>query len=334
MIQVDGSMGEGGGQILRTAVALSALFGEPVRVYNIRAKRKNPGLRPQHLNAVRAVAMISGARVEGLRVGSREITFRPGRPRPGKYRVDIGTAGSITLVLQAILPVALEVGDVTLEIRGGTDVPWSPTMDYFRFVFLDLLSRIGASVDLELIERGHYPVGGGRVRVRILGWRERRKIELVKRGRLLAVEGIAHVSNLPEHVLRRMRHSALKELMGFDASIRTETWGRANPRDRGAGISLWARFEKTVIGSDELGEKGVPAEEVGRKAAQKLKREIESRGAVDSHASDMLLPYLALLGGRFTCGELTSHANTEVELLALFGREIKVVGDGVYTFSS
>ena len=324
MIEVDGAHGEGGGQILRTAVALSALYGEPVRVFNIRAKRRNPGLRPQHLNAVRAVALISGARVEGLRVGSREVVFWPGRPRRGRFNIDVGTAGSVTLILQAVLPVALEVGGVELRIRGGTDVPWSPTVDYFRFVFLELLRMHGAEIEVELLERGHYPVGGGMVRVFVGGWAAEKRFELEERGEILSVEGVAHVSNLPEDIARRMKHSALRILMDLMPKIRTEVWGRRNPRDRGAGIALWARTERSVLGSDALGAKGVPAERVGTEAAEKLKAELSGPGAVDAHASDMLLPYLARNGGTVAAGVLTSHAETMVWLLSLFGHEIRV----------
>ena len=164
VVEIDGSMGEGGGQILRYSLSLSALTLKPVRIYNIRAKRSNPGLRPQHLTAVKALATITNAHVEGDRVGSMEIYFEPRRRRPGSYRFDIGTAGSISLVIQAILPTLLFSGGYTrVDITGGTDVSWSPPIDYMRYVFLHNLSLFGARVSIKLIRRGHYPRGGGRV---------------------------------------------------------------------------------------------------------------------------------------------------------------------------
>ncbi len=161
MLEVDGSIGEGGGQILRTAVAVSLILGEPVRVYNIRANRRNPGIRPQHLAAVKIMEKISGGRAEGLSIGSSEIVFHPGDVREGEYSIDIGTAGSVSLVLQTLLPPVLyHKKTLSVRIKGGTDVPWSPTVDYVRYVYLPSLR---APVEVEVRRRGFYPEGGGEV---------------------------------------------------------------------------------------------------------------------------------------------------------------------------
>src|SRR5207245_2600345 len=159
--------GAGGGQIVRMAVALSAITSTPVRVVNVRAKRKTAGLAAQHMTAIQAVARLCDARTAGVEVGSREFIFEPGTLRGGRFSFDVGTAGSITLVLQACLPAAFSVGDTELEIRGGTDAPWSPPLDYFGHVFLGLLRKMGGRADVTVAMRGYYPRGGGIVRVKV-----------------------------------------------------------------------------------------------------------------------------------------------------------------------
>ncbi|MDK2383414.1 MAG: RNA 3'-terminal phosphate cyclase, partial [Candidatus Korarchaeota archaeon] len=168
LIRIDGSYGEGGGSILRYALSLSAVTLKPVEVYNIRAKRKKPGLRPQHLNAVMALAKLTEAHVEGARVGSTRVLFVPKNKRGGSFEVDISTAGSVTLVIQALLPACLTSdSDVRFLIRGGTDVPMAPPIDYMREVFLPNLTMMGAHAEIRLIRRGHYPKGGGLVELRV-----------------------------------------------------------------------------------------------------------------------------------------------------------------------
>lgn len=324
-VVIDGSMGEGGGQILRTTLALSALLGRPVRIVNIRAKRPRPGLQRQHLTSVRAVAEVSGARVEGLRLGSTELTFLPGGLRGGRFRFDIGTAGSITLVLQAVLPVlAYAPGPVELEIRGGTDVPWSPPIDYVRFVLSRLLERMGYRFRVILRRRGHYPRGGGIVVVEVPEPPGRlAAARLDRAGAVKAFEGLSHAVRLPRHVAERQARAA-KELIeskypGVPVSIETEWYepGRDPHLGPGSGIVVWAYTENSVLGGDSLGAKGKPAEKVGGEAAEKLLEDLSTGMALDRHASDMLIPYAALACGESMLGgaRLTMHAWTNIEVV-------------------
>ncbi|ALL00531.1 RNA 3'-terminal-phosphate cyclase [Pyrodictium delaneyi] len=322
---IDGSFGEGGGQILRTTLALSALLGRPVRIVNIRAKRPRPGLQRQHLTSVKAVAEIAGARVEGLRLGSTEITFWPGRLQSGRFRFDIGTAGSITLVLQAVLPILVYApGRVELEVRGGTDVPWSPPIDYVRFVLSRLLERMGYVFRVTLRRRGHYPRGGGIVIVEVPQPPKRLEaVRLSNAGDIKAFEGLSHAVRLPRHVAERQARAA-QELItarypGLPVDIELEWYepGRDPHLGPGSGIVVWAHTGNSILGGDSIGAKGKPAEKVGREAAEKLLEDLSAGKALDRHASDMLIPYAALACGESILGgaKLTMHAWTNVELV-------------------
>jgi len=323
VVEIDGSFGEGGGQILRTSLALSALTGRPVRIFNIRAKRPRPGLQRQHMVSVKAVAELAGARVEGLKLGSTEIVFYPGRIRAGRFRFDIGTAGSITLVLQAILPVmAFAPGPVEVEVRGGTDVPWSPPVDYVRHVLRRLLERMGYRFEVVVRRRGHYPRGGGIVVARVSNPPGRLEaVELDRRGEVRAIEGISHTVRLPAHVAERQARAAERLLsrLGVPVKIEVEYYDpRRDPHlGPGSGIVVWAYTEKSVLGGDALGAKGKPAERVGEEAAAKLLEDLETGMALDRHASDMLLTYAAIACGRSVLGgsRLTSHAETNMYII-------------------
>jgi len=322
---IDGSFGEGGGQILRTTLALSALLGRPVRIVNIRAKRPRPGLQRQHLTSVKAVAEVAGARVDGLQLGSTEITFWPGRLRSGHFRFDIGTAGSITLVLQAVLPVLVYApGRVEIEIRGGTDVPWSPPIDYVRFVLSRLLERMGYVFRIILRRRGHYPRGGGVVVVEVPqppGQLEPARLDTA--GPVKAFEGLSHAVRLPRHVAERQAKAA-RELItarypGLPVEIEIEWYepGRDPHLGPGSGIVVWAFTGNSILGGDSIGAKGKPAEKVGREAAEKLLEDLATGKALDRHASDMLIPYAALACGESLLGgaKLTMHAWTNIEIV-------------------
>jgi RNA 3'-terminal phosphate cyclase (GTP) len=336
MIEVDGSFGEGGGQILRTSIALSALTGKAVRVRNIRAGRSSPGLRPQHLKAVEAAALLCNAETSGLEVGSTEVSFTPGEIKPGRLEVDVGTAGSVTLVLQALLPVAFNApAPVVLEVVGGTDVKWSPTADYFQHVLCFLLRRIGCGIEVDVVGRGFYPQGGGKISVTVEPWVGRSRFELKERGGL---KGIEVQSVATEHL--RKAEVAERQVKGFLREITPHYEvggiGRVYVDSLSAGSSFhaYAEFENTRMGVCVLGERGLRAEEVGRVAAQQLAAELNSGAPLDRHMADQIIPYLALAGGAVRVSELTEHARTSIHVANKFGFNLGAKGNVIFNESS
>ncbi len=338
MLTIDGSFGEGGGQILRTAVALSAVSGTPIRIVNIRAKRKPPGLKAQHLTAVKAVARLVNAKVEGLSIGSREIVFMPGRPRPGSYYFDVGTAGSVSLVLQALLPVmAFTGGRTRVTIRGGTAVSMSPPIAYIERVLLPHVMELGASFEISVERHGFYPRGGGIVTVVGEGHElPLSPLRRVSRGELKRITGISLSARLPSHVAERQARAArayLIEKLGARVPIDIEVRWRGRDLDRALGpgtfVVLVAEFDDAIMGSDALGRKGKPAEVVGREAAEKLVREIESGAPVDRHMGDQLISWLSLASGvsEIRVSELTMHTYTCIYIVRqILGVKIEVDG--------
>jgi len=342
LIRIDGSCGEGGGQIIRTAVALSAVTGNEVTISNIRRNRPKPGLKAQHMSAIRTAADMTGARISGLMPGSTELTFCPGDIQGGHYNIDIGTAGSITLLIQCLLPVASAAQEsVTLDITGGTDVAWSPPIDCMAHVLVPVLAAMGLKCSIELYRRGYYPRGGGRVTAIIhpsalrsveLGKvketdtnkeigkenkNEKEKeigSEMGKKKEPCTVSGISHSSNLPLHVARRQADAAAAALekAGYSSSI--DTWA-ANFPSTGSGITLWCGY----TGGSALGKRGLPAEKVGRAAAGEIITELDSWAAVDVHLADQLIPYMGLAGGgSFTVREVSEHTKTNIWVVEQF----------------
>jgi RNA 3'-terminal phosphate cyclase (ATP) len=331
MIEVDGSMLEGGGQILRMSVALSAVLGVPVRVFNIRAKRSDPGLKAQHITAIKAVASLVNAEVEGLKLGSMEIKFNPKSIGGGSYRFDIGTAGSTTLVLQSLLPAAMFAKSrVNVEIIGGTDNPLAPPVDYIINVLKPILSKAGYNFNIQVLRRGFYPRGGGIVRAYMEPVTSLKPIKLEDQGSIKLIKGISYSSRLPEHIANRMANSASKILKshGFDVDIELEILQSNHPKcalSPGCGIVLWAETSTgCIIGSDSLGEIGKPAEKVGEEAATKLLDEIRGGGTVDSHAADQLIVYMMLAKGEsiIKTSNLSMHTLTCIELSKKFLPEV------------
>lgn len=323
MIHIDGTHGEGGGQLVRTAVALAAITGTAVTLTNIRAKRANSGLAPQHLTAVSAVAALCGAEVDGLALKAQRLTFRPRRLRGGDFHFNVGTAGSITLVLQALLPAMLHSGEhVRARIVGGTDVRAAPPLDYFQHVLLGLLGKMGARVHCELQRRGYYPRGGGEVAISIEP-PLLRALPLDCAGKLKTVRGSVHVANLPAHIVERMRSAAIMPLRRFGASesaIDTRVLGGHDAYGQGGAIVLWAETEHTILGAGQAAQRGVRAERLGTEAGRELAADIDAGVTLDAHASDQLLMYLALADGesRFTTRALTGHAQTTMWLIEQF----------------
>jgi len=321
-ILIDGSYGEGGGQIFRNSLAYAAVMLRPIKIINIRAKRRNPGLRPQHLTVLNALAKITNARVYGAEVGSKEVIFKPREIRGGSYRFDVGTAGSISLVLQGVLPVLLFADkESSVEIRGGTDVSWSPPIDAIRFVLRRGLELFGASVDIKVIRRGHYPRGGGIVRVHVEPVDFLRPIELLEQGKIKQICGISHCVRLPDHVAKRQANAARRflEEKGLSVNIDVEYYPpNKDPHlGPGSGIVLWAETTaNALLEGDALGERGKPAEKVGEEAALELYDQIVKGGAVDKHHTDQLIIFMALAKGvsKIRSSEITMHTLTAIHI--------------------
>jgi RNA 3'-terminal phosphate cyclase (ATP) len=327
-IVIDGSHGEGGGQILRTALTLAVITGRETRVERIRAGRRRPGLRPQHLTAVRAAAAICGGDLIGDELGSQTVTLSPDGPaRAGEYAFDVaaasqgGSAGSIGLVLQTILlPLALAADETEVMLHGGTHVAWAPSASYIKHVFLPTLARMGVGADLEMLQWGFYPVGGGNVRVRVRG-RDRAldTITLVERGELERLWGIAAVTNLPSHIPQRMANRAQNVLAeaGLDAVVEPRRLRGEGP---GAGIFLFAEYAHVAAGFTSYGRKGLPAERVAEAACEDLLEHHRSGGPVEPHLADQLVVPMALAGGEscLRTSEVTQHLLTNAWVVGQF----------------
>ncbi len=321
MKAIDGSHGEGGGQLARTACALAALTGQALHLYAIRARRRPPGLAPQHLTALRAVAELCSAEVEGLALASQEIWFRPGPIRAGEFRFDIGTAGTIALVLQALLPVALRApGPVRVIVTGGTDVRNAPTVDYYRLVFLPLLARLGPRVSLKIKRRGYYPRGGGEVELVTEPCMTFRPLLLDAGGALEVIDGVAHCANLPGHIATRMADAAAARLRGLPLRIDTPVLGREQAVGPGGAIVLAARTAATVLGASIVAERGVPAERLGDAVGEEIRRDLDAGATLDVHAADQLPVYMAQAAGPsfFRARTLSPHVHTVCWLLEQF----------------
>lgn len=318
MIQVDGSYKEGGGQIVRTATSLSAFTGKQVKILNIRAGRSNSGLRPQHVKGVETLAKLCDAEVEGDEVGSEKLKFFPSELKPKDLEVDIGTAGSVTLLLQSLLfPLAHLEEEVNIQMVGGTDVKWSPPVDYLGKVLLPILNDHGYNAALEVERRGYYPKGGGEVVFRSKG-SKLEKFDLTEKGSIQGIYGISHASNhlKDSNVADRQKKAARKpiwEEFEISPDISTEYVDAACP---GSGIQLWIETENSVIGGNALGEKGKPSERVGKEAARDLIDNFS--GTVDRYASDQLLPFLAASGGKIKVPEITNHCETNQWVMEKF----------------
>jgi RNA 3'-phosphate cyclase len=321
MIEVDGSFGEGGGQVLRTAVALAAVLSKEIHVFNIRAGRAEPGLRAQHMTGVKAAAQLCSGDLKELEIGSTEFVFKPGKLRAGTFQFDVGTAGSITLVLQTLMPIlAFAPGSVQLEITGGTDVKWSPPIDYLRLVTLPTLKKIGYQGELELVRRGHYPKGGGLVRFSTNGPYKLQPLVVEKAGSISKIYGISHAVALPRHVAERQASAAIKRLEEAtltSASIDLEVIDDRRQLGPGSGIVLSSETQNgNILGSDALGERGRPAEDVGSAAGRIMVEEIESGAMLDRHMGDIIVPYLVLADGasQVSISRVTQHTRTNVKV--------------------
>lgn len=331
MIELDGSFGEGGGAILRQALALSMLSGKAFKITNIRMNRPNPGLAPQHVACVDAAMALCNAEVVGRYAGSTELIFSPRDFKAGHHRINIGTAGSITLLLQSLLLPSLFCGKrVSFNISGGTDVKWSQPFDYFKQVFLPQTNRYG-SVEANLFKRGYYPKGGGEVRVVVNGkfsvGDELPRIVMENCGRLLLIRGVSHASLDLESakVAERQGESARLCLEKLGAPFRVEHQ-YSDSLSTGSGITLWAVFGEdevdwnnpVILGSDSLGEPGKKAEVVGREAAETIYQLISAGAPVDPFLADQLIPFLAVAGGRIRTSRISEHVKSNIYVAEKF----------------
>lgn len=316
MIAIDGSEGEGGGQILRTSLALSLITRTPFRVEHIRARRQKPGLLRQHLTAVQAAAAIGNASAEGAELGSASLTFVPDAVRPGEYAFAIGTAGSTMLVLQTILlPLALAGGESVVELEGGTHNSGSPPFEFLEHAYLPLLRRMGAAIELELVRPGFYPAGGGKILVHI-GKSTLGTLVLEERGAIRRRLARAVVANLPLAIAEREVRTAAEEL---GAETETETVALTGSAGPGNAISIVVESEHVTDVFTAFGARGVPAEAVARDAAQQAKRYVDSGAAVGEHLADQLLLPMALGdGGVFTTTPLSTHSTTNIDVIRRF----------------
>lgn len=328
VLEIDGSHGEGGGQILRTAVSLAAVTGRAVHVDRIRAGRPHPGMAAQHLTAVRAVAAVCDARLDGDELNSQSLLFEPRTPpRAGDYFSDVaearlgGSAGSVSLVLQALLPpLALAAGTSRLRIQGGTHMAWSPPFDYLRDVWAPAMGRLGIRVSITLDAWGWFPLGRGAVAAEIAGGAPIGAMALDDPGALLRVTGRAVAANLPAHIPQRMamRAESLLREAGVAAQVRPE---RVRAASAGAGIFLTAEYENCAAGFSVLGRIGMPSEAVAEEAVAALLDHRASGAAFDSHLADQVLVPLALAGApsRFTTERASRHLDTNAWVIEQFG---------------
>ena len=320
MIEIDGSYGEGGGSIVRVAVALSAVTGKPCKITNIRAKRRNPGLQAQHSTAVAAVAKLCGAEVKGSEIGSVEIEFYPHEIKGGSLSLNVGTAGSTSLVLQTLMMPAMHCASpLDIKIIGGTLNRWAPSIGYIQNVTLDILKRMGYKGEVRLNRHGFYPRGGGEVESKISP-SVLLPIELVKRGKPMQVFGTCIASNdlVKAKVAERMQKFA-RERLFKEFRIMPEIKAEyVDVYSTGGGCDFFVLYENSIIGSSAIAERGKSAENVAQEALASLLENHGSNAALDEHMADQILPYLAVAGGRVKVAKLTSHCLTNIWVIGKF----------------
>jgi RNA 3'-phosphate cyclase len=320
-IEVDGSQGEGGGQILRTAVAFSAIQGRPVRVDRIRAGREVPGLKRQHLSALQVLAKVFGGELSGAAEGSTEVTFVPGRAAVQSLSMDMGTAASITLVLQAVVPaVALSGSRLRLELTGGTDVPWSPTLDYIANVVRPAYRAIGIEFDVSSSKRGYYPRGGGRVSAEIEPCKSLSSLELIEAGRVTSADVLSRCGGLPRHVADRQLSAATGLLSKSGIRVANPEVSVEQSDSPGSSVLAFSTGAGFFLGADALGERGKPAEAVGEEAAKKFAAAAGSGACLDSNLADMVLPLLSLAPkpSSVSVPRVTDHLKSGLHLASQF----------------
>jgi len=321
VLEIDGSQKSGSGTILRLSVALAGILREPLHIYNIRQKRTQPGLRPQHLEAVLTAAKLCNAETKGAKLNSQELWFHPQEIRGGEIHAEIGTAGSIPMLLLTILPIcAYAKNTVRIRIvKGGTDVRHSPTINYLKHVLLEVLDRMGLETSLNIHKYGYYPKGMGEVSLEVKPCQKLKPLVCEKFGEIEDLEGVSVCTFLEERkVAERQAEAANKHLAnyGLEAKVRILN-DKSNPLQKGSSLVLWAKTNAgALLGGDAIGELRKPSEVVGREAAENIFKEIKARATVDVHLADMLVPYVALADGHSTylTRDMTEHLETNLWL--------------------
>jgi RNA 3'-terminal phosphate cyclase (ATP) len=318
MLTIDGSLGEGGGQIIRTSLALSLITGKAFRVFNVRARREKPGLQRQHLTAVTAAAAMGGARVDGAHVGSKEFTFVPGEVKAGEYKFSIGTAGSTMLVLQAVLPPLMIACEPSLLLfEGGTHNPHAPPFEFIQKTFLPLIGRMGPNVAVELQRYGFYPPGGGRFNVYIEPARELKRLDLVERGAILSERARALIVNLPPHIGERELAVASEQLGWMPDQFDLET--STNAISAGNVFTISIESESLTEVFTGIGERGVRAETIASRVVHETQKYLDACAPVGEHLADQLLIPMSLArGGSYTTTTPSLHTTTNIEVIKKF----------------
>jgi len=322
MLEIDGSQKSGSGTILRLSLALAGILGEPLHIYNIRHRRGQPGLRPQHLESVNTAAKLCNAETKGAKLGSGELWFKPNGIISGEVRAEIGTAGSISMLLLTILPLCIYAkGDISIHVvNGGTDVRYAPTINYLKYVFLPMLERMGLKASLTVKKYGYYPKGMGEVVLDVGAVSKLTSLSLEEFGGVEEIGGISVCTFLEDRrVAERQAEAATNVLRdrGYTAKIHVVN-DRSNPFQKGSSLVLWAKTSTgALFGGDAIGEMRKSSEAVGREAAETLLREIKAGATVDVHLADMLVPYVALADGTssYLTREMTDHLDTNIWLV-------------------
>jgi len=321
LLEVDGSQKSGSGTILRLSVALAAILKEPLHIYNIRQKRTQPGLKPQHLEAVLTAAKLCKASVKGAKLGSKELWFYPNEIVGGKVEAEIGTAGSIPMLLITVLPIcAFAKSPVNIHIfKGGTDVSHSPTINYLNYVFIPALEKMGLKSSLQIHKYGYYPKGMGEVSVKVQPSPKLAPLIMKEYGNLKSLKGLSVCTFLADRKVAERQAKAASGLLkshGYEADIQVYN-DFSNPLQKGSSLTLWAQTStEALLGGDAIGELRKPSEVVGKEAAENLLREIETKATADVHLADMLIPYMALAEGEsnFLTRSITDHTETNIWL--------------------
>jgi len=321
VLEIDGSQKSGSGTILRLSVAFAGILNEPLHIFSIRQKRTQPGLRPQHLEAVLTAAKLCKAEVKGAKSRSRELWFTPREIAGGEIHAEIGTAGSIPMLLLTVLPLcAYAKNPVRLHVsRGGTDVKNAPTTNYLKHLLLPLLARMGLKASLAIQKYGYYPKGMGEITLEVEPCPKLQFITLEEFGNLQQIKGVSVCTFLADRRVAERQAIAANERLksaGLHADIEIVN-DMSNPLQKGSSLVLWAETDTgALLGGDAIGELGKPSEVVGREAAENLLRELESRATVDSHLSDMLVPHVALAEGDsvYLSRLVTEHLDTNIWL--------------------